>query len=98
MSSFRSFLALSGSGILKMAQKATATMLISHTNSGELAQTWTQFHAAAAETHLRDMISQMERSGDTTWEAIYRSILTQVFAGANDPVASGWSPLERVRT
>ena len=68
-------------------------MLISHTNSGELAQTWTQFHAAAAETHLRDMISQMERSGDTTWEAIYRGILTQVSVGANDPVASGRSPL-----
>jgi hypothetical protein len=61
-------------------------MLISHTNSGELVQTWTQFDAAAAETHLGDMISQMERSGDITWEAIYRGILTQVSAGPNDPV------------
>jgi hypothetical protein len=76
----------------------TATMLISHANSGELVQTWTQFDAAAAETHLGDMISQMERSGDITWEAIYRGILTQVSAGPNDPAASGRSPLERART
>jgi hypothetical protein len=69
-------------------------MLISHSNSGELVQTWTQFYAAAAETHLGDMISQMERSGDI----IYRGILTQVSAGPNDPVASGRSPLERART
>lgn len=69
-------------------------MLVSYTNIGKLAQTWTQFDAAAAETHLRDMIDQMERSGDTTWEAIYLGVLSQVSARAKDPVASGRSPLD----
>jgi hypothetical protein len=70
-------------------------MLVSHTNIGDLAQTWTPFHAAAAEAHLRDMIDQMERSGDTAWQAIYRGILGQVSARAKDPVASGRSPPKR---
>ena len=69
-------------------------MRVSHANIGDFARTWTRFHAAAAETHLRDMIDQMERLGDTTWEAIYRDILGQVSARAKGPVASGPSRLE----
>ena len=40
------------------------------------------------------MIDQMERSGETTWEAIYRGILGQVSARAKDPLAGGRSPLQ----
>ena len=67
-------------------------MLVSHNNHaniGDLARTWTPFDAAAAEAHLRDMIDQMERSGDTTWRAIYRGILGQVSARAKGPWRAG---------
>lgn len=80
-----------GFGILELAGQVT--MLISQTDIEDLAQTWTQLHGAASEPHLRHMIHQMSRSGDTTWEAIYRGILKRVSARPNDSAASSRSTL-----